>query len=101
MLIYNVTSKVSWEVLEDWVEWMLREHMAEVMETGLFSKHQLVRLQDVDDDDGATFAVQYYIDSRENYDAYKRVFAPVLAAKVIARWSDRVLSFSTLMEVIN
>jgi hypothetical protein len=101
MLIYNVTSKVSWQVQDAWIEWMVSEHIREILATGLFVRYQLVRLQDVDDIDGPTFAVQYYIDNRENYDLYIRQFAPALRDKAINRWGENVISFRTLMEVIN
>jgi uncharacterized protein DUF4286 len=101
MLIYNITSKISWPVHEEWVNWMLKEHIIEVLETGLILKYQLVRLHDVDDIDGPTFAVQYYLESREHYDLYIDEFAPGLTQKVRDRWGDDVLSFRTLMEVIN
>ncbi|RYG02973.1 MAG: DUF4286 family protein [Chitinophagaceae bacterium] len=101
MLIYNVTSKVNWNVQQEWLDWMINIHVPEVIATGLFSKHQLVRLQEVDDIDGPTFAVQYYLDSKENYEQYITRFAPVLRAKAVAEWGDNVISFRTLMEVIN
>jgi hypothetical protein len=101
MLIYNITSKVAWPVQEQWIEWMMMEHMVEVLETGLILKYQLVRLQEVDDVDGPTFAVQYYIEGRPQYELYIQKFAPGLRQKMIDRWGDQVISFRTLMEVIN
>ena len=101
MFIYNVTSKVSWEVQEKWIKWMQSEHIAEILETGLFLKYQLVRLQDVDDIDGPTYAVQYYLDNKEDYDQYIRQYARILREKGNAKWGDQVISFRTLMEVIN
>ncbi len=101
MYIYNVTTKVSWEMHESWVEWMIAEHIPEILQTGYFSRHQLVRLQDVDDIDGPTYAVQYYLESKASYNAYISGFAPGLRQKSISKWGDHVISFRTLMEVIN
>ena len=101
MLIYNVTSKVSWQIQDKWIDWMLTEHIVEILETGLFLKYQLVLLKDVDDAEGPTFAVQYYLDNQENYDRYIQHFAPQLREKVRNRWGDHEISFGTLMEVIN
>ncbi|RYE40145.1 MAG: DUF4286 family protein [Sphingobacteriales bacterium] len=101
MFIYNVTSKVSWQIQEQWLNWMLTEHIVEILETGMFLKYQLVRLQDVEDLDGPTFAVQYYLDTRENYDRYVARFASGFSEKSIKLWGDQVISFRTLMEVIN
>jgi hypothetical protein len=101
MLIYNVTSKVSWEAEDKWIEWMVTEQIREILDTGLFLKYQLVRLLDVEDMDGPTYAVQYYLDNKEDYDRYIRQFAPGIREKAINRWGNHVISFRTLMEVIN
>jgi hypothetical protein len=101
MFIYNVTSKVSWEIHDEWVEWMLSVHIIEVLETGLFVKYQLVRLHDVDESEGPTYAVQYYLEDRSQYDRYISEFASTLSRKVSIRWGDHIISFRTLMEVIN
>src|SRR4051812_17920532 len=100
MLIYNVTSKVSWQMNEAWLEWMKAEHIPDNLDTGLFVRHQFVRLQEVDDIDGLTFAVQYYLKDRESYDQYISQFAAHLRLKAIDRWGEHVISFRTLMEVI-
>ncbi len=101
MFIYNVTTKVSWEVHERWLEWMISEHIPEILQTGYFTRYQLVRLQEVDDIDGPTYAVQYYIDTKATYNAYITTAAPALRQKSISKWGDHVIAFRTLMEVIN
>jgi len=101
MFIYNITSKVSWQIQDKWVKWMLAEHISAILETGLFQKYQLVRLQDVDDIDGPTFAVQYYLDSKKNYDHYIQQHAAFFRQQAAAKWGEEVISFQTLMEVIN
>jgi Domain of unknown function (DUF4286) len=101
MFIYNVTSKVSWQIHESWLEWLIGEHIPEVLLTGCFARYQLVRLQEVDDIDGPTYAVQYYLENRKMYDDYIRDFAAVLRDKSIRQWGDSVIAFRTLMEVIN
>ncbi len=101
MFIYNVTTKVSWQIHEEWLTWLVEEHIPEVLLTGCFLRYQLVRLQEVDDVEGPTYAVQYYLETREMYDNYIRDFAAVLRDRSIRQWGNRVIAFRTLMEVIN
>jgi hypothetical protein len=101
MYIYNVTSKVSWQIHDEWLQWMIGEHIPEMLTTGLFIKHQLVRLQDVDEIEGPTYAVQYYLQNKEFYNRYIIEKAALLREKSMARWGDDVIAFRTLMEVIN
>ena len=101
MLIYNITSKVSWYVHDEWLRWMIATYIPRVMKTGLFVNYQLVKLLDTDEIEGPTYAVQYYIDNRDLYDEFVQVFADGLRDNGIALWGDQVIAFRTLMEVIN
>lgn len=101
MIIYNVTIKVDWSIEEDWLQWMQDIYIPGILGTGYFEKHQLVRLLGVDETDGPTYAVQYYSGSIDSYDEYARKFAPGFSRQLIARWGDKCLAFSTLMQVVN
>lgn len=101
MYIYNVTTLVPPEIHEAWLKWMKAEHIPDVIATGLFSHHRLLRLRDTDESDGVTYAVQYFCSSREAYDLYLAKYASVLRLEARKKWSDSVVSFRTLMEVIN
>jgi Mn-containing catalase len=101
MLIYNVTTKVSHGINEAWLQWMKEEHIPKILATGMFTHHRMVRVLETDDSEGATYAVQYFCNSWEQYADYIKHFAPDLRQKVIERWGDQIVSFRTLMEVIN
>lgn len=100
MLIYNVTIKVDWAIAEDWLKWMQEEHMPEVMETGCFERQQLVRLLQVDEAEGPTYAAQYFASTLSKYDDYLAHHAPALRQKTIDKWGDGFIAFRTLMQVV-
>jgi hypothetical protein len=101
MIIYNVTTQVNWAIQEAWLKWMKEEHIDRVMATGCFTDHRIVKLLEVDDSDGPTFAVQYHCQSPEQYQQYVRLHAPALRQKSLAKWGDQFISFRSLMEVVN
>jgi len=101
MLIYNVTTSVSHAVHESWLQWMLDEHLPEVLGTGCFEKHQLVRLLDVDEADGPTYAIQYYALSLARYNQYQELYGNAFRKKISDRWGNNITSFKTLMEIVN
>lgn len=101
MYIYNVTSLVASEIHEDWLKWMKESHIPRVIATGLFSHHRILRLRDTDESEGVTYAMQYFCSSREAYDLYQAKYSPALRDEVREKWSEGVVSFRTLMEVIN
>jgi hypothetical protein len=101
MFIYNVTTKIDWSIQEAWLRWMQDIHIPEVLGTGCFEKHQLVRLLDTDEAEGPTYAIQYYAVSRAQYRRYMELYAPAQRQAGIEKWGNRMISFHSLMEVVN
>jgi len=100
MIIYNVTIKVDQTIAGDWLQWMLNEHIPEVMQTGCFTENKVVRLLEVDDTEGPTYAVQYFAESKALYNQYILKFAPLLRDKSYQKWGDRFIAFRSVMEVV-
>jgi hypothetical protein len=101
MFIYNVTTKVDWSIHDAWVAWMQDVHIPEVTGTGCFEKHQFVRVLDIDEADGATYAAQYYAANMAKYNHYVNAYAPALKKKVLEKWGQHALSFRSLMEIVD
>jgi len=101
MIIYNVTIKVDWTIAEDWSKWMTEIHIPQVMSTGCFEKHQFVRLLQVDETDGPTYAAQYYAPALSKYDEYLQHHEARFRREVANKWGEKYIDFSTLMQVID
>jgi len=101
MIIYNVTTKVAWPVHEAWVQWMRDIHIPEVIGTGCFEKHQFVRLLETDEEDGPTYAVQYYAGSMAKYEEYLQLYRPSLRQQILAKWGSHTIGFSSLMQIVD
>lgn len=100
-IIYNVTTKVLHEVCEEWLVWMKEEHIPRMIATGCFFKAVILKLKSVEDGDGPTYAVQYHALNEEDYEKYLADFATGLRADALARWRDQIISFRTVLEVVN
>ena len=101
MLIYNVTVQVYKEIATPWLQWLVNEHIPQVLRTGCFSHYQLVKLLDVDESEAITYAIQYYADSRELIDRYLNEHADELRQSGLEKWGDGYIAFRTIMEVIS
>lgn len=98
-VIYNVTVGVSEPRAEEWLEWMRREHIPEVMKTGLFLKALLVRV--LGHEQGSkTYAVQYHCQSMAQFERYENECAPGLQAKSAERFGEDAQAFRTLLEIV-
>jgi hypothetical protein len=70
------------------------------MKTGMFTHHRILRLLDVDETEGPTYAFQYFASSKERYDHYISQFSPELRNKTYEKWGDQFIAFRSLMEVV-
>ena len=100
MILYNVTSSVDPEVAEEWEAFMRDEHMPDVMSTGFFIKSQFLRLLN-EENNGFTYAAQYYCTSLEQLEAYHETVAPGLRADIETRFPGQYVSFQTVLEVLD
>jgi len=99
-IIYNVTTKVEPTIADAWLQWLLNEHIPSVMKTNCFFDYKVVRLLDVDDSEGPTYAIQYVAESKADYNRYIELYASQLSKRSFEKWSDRCISFASVMEVV-
>jgi len=88
-------------VHEVWLAWMLDEHIPSILGTGCFIRHQVVRLLETDETDGPVYAVQYYIESKAQYNTFIDVYQAAFKNLEQQQWGDRIFSFTSLMQVVN
>jgi hypothetical protein len=99
MILYNVTSSLDPAIADEWVNYMRDHHMADVVGTGCFVRSQLLRLLN-EEDDGVTYAAQYYAISLDQLEAYQQHFAPELRAEMDRKFAGKYHSFRTVLEVV-
>lgn len=100
MYIYNVTIQVTWAIHESWLQWMTDVHMPELLQTGCFTNSRLLRLVEVDETDGPTYAAQYTAESKALYNRYITQFAEALRKKSYDKWGDQFIAFRSVMQQV-
>lgn len=99
MIIYNVTCNVDPSMADEWLQWMLGEHIPEVMGTGCFVEFKVMKLlTQAQDDVGVNYAIQYTSESLEDYERYQEEFGPSLRQKTFERYGESVTAFRSLLE---
>lgn len=100
MFIYNVTIKVAHAIEKDWIQWMLEEHLKDMLATGKFLSYQFNKLLDHDDEEGVTYIVQYKCSDKAAYESYIEENSEHLRAKGYEKFGNQFIAFRTIMEVI-
>ena len=97
MIVYNITCKIRWNILEGWLAWQLEQQIPATIATGLFSDYRLYRLLDQDEEEGPTFVIQYFAASEEQYRQFITEFAPAMQQAGWGKWGDSFIAFRTVM----
>lgn len=100
-LIYNVTTKVDESVAADWLVWMKNEHIPDLVATGCFTDALILQVTEIDDSEGPTYAVQYSSPGRALYNQYIEEYSELMRKKAEARWGGKIISFRTVLRVVN
>jgi hypothetical protein len=101
MILYNVTVNIDSDVEEDWIVWMKETHIPEVMETGFFSEHRLMKmLSESQEETGSTYAIQYMADNLDQLETYLNTAAPKLQKASIIRYGTKMAAFRTVLEEV-
>jgi hypothetical protein len=101
MIVYNITCKVRWDILETWLAWQLEEQIPAMLATGLFDNHLLYRLLEQDEQEGPTFIIQLFTTSEERYRQFMAQFADDLQRAGWDKWGNGFIAFRTLMQLIS
>ncbi len=101
MFVYNVTTNAHASIAADWLSWLKEEHIPDIINTGCFTHATILRLLEVDETDGPTYAVQYHAESKAQYNRYITSFADEMRKKALHKWGDKVIAFRSIMEVVH
>lgn len=101
MIIYNVTINIDNAVHDEWLKWMTSEHIPQVLATGKFISATLSKVLVEDDNESKTYSTQYRCSSRELLNSYYNEHAEPLRREALKRFSDKLLSFRTELEIID
>jgi len=100
MIVYNITCKVLWEILDGWLAWELGEQIHATLATGLFDGYRIYRLMDQEEEEGPTFVIQFLTSNLERYNRYLSDHETGLRQAGWEKWGNGYIAFRTLMESI-
>jgi hypothetical protein len=100
MILYNVTVNIEKEAEDDWVIWMKKTHIPDVLATGMFSENRFYKILHDSEDGSVNYSVQYFTDSMEKVMEYQNNFAPKLQEDIKLKFQDKFVIFRTLLETV-
>tara|TARA_B100000902_G_C27187625_1_gene852179 strand:- start:474 stop:776 length:303 start_codon:yes stop_codon:yes gene_type:complete len=84
MILYSVTIIITDSITEKWELWMKREHIPDVMATGLFKSYNFLKDLNLHN----KYIIQYELESIQDYLKYKKRFALKLQTQHSEKFSN-------------
>lgn len=97
MILYNVTVAVDYAIHDEWLTWMTKEHIPEVLATGKFVDFKMYKVL-LEEDGGLTYSIQYFAESLSQIQLYLAQNAHELQAKHREKFADQTVAFRTVLE---
>jgi hypothetical protein len=99
MIIYSVTITIQAGIESEWVDWMNRVHVPDVLRTGCFLECRTYKVLGVEGDE-LTYVLQYRCRSLEEYHRYRDNFASALQKEHTDRFTGKFRGSRQLLEEI-
>ena len=99
MTIYAVTITVLPDIEAEWLDWMKRVHVPDVLRTGCFLECHIYKVSDADGDD-RSYVLQYHCRSPEEYQRYRENFAPALQQEHSDKFTGRFRASRQLLKEV-
>ena len=99
MIIYSVTITIQASIETEWVDWMNKVHVPDVLRTGCFSECRIYKVLGSESDE-PIYVMQYYCRSVGEYHRYRDNFAPALQKEHTDRFTGRFRGSRQLLEEV-
>ncbi|MDG3582467.1 DUF4286 family protein [Galbibacter pacificus] len=101
MYIYNVTVNIEEQVHNEWLDWMQKELIPDMLATGKFTSAKIIKVLVEEEMGGITYSVQYFTKDRETLQRYYIEDAQDLRNKALQKFADKFVAYRTELEIVS
>lgn len=99
MIIYSVTVTIELAIEREWLDWMRRTHVPDVLRTGCFTGATIYKMFEATTDE-QTYVIQYQCSAMAEYHRYRDDFAAVVQKEHSDRFSGRFRASRQILEEV-
>jgi hypothetical protein len=99
MIIYAVTITIEAAIAAEWLDWMRRVHVPDVLRTGCFTEAHIYKVLSPSSAE-PTYLIQYQCSSMEDYERYRDNFAAGLQKEHSDRFGGRFRASRQILEEV-
>ena len=101
MIIYKVIIDIDKKIKKDWLTWMEKEHIPEIMALNIFNKSKIYNIINPEKKKFASYCIEYYCSSMEKYNEYKTKFSKKLQEKHTQKYKDKFTGKRLILSLQN
>ena len=99
MIIYSVAVTIGAAIEREWLDWMRRLHVRDVLRTGCFTGASIYKIIEPMSDE-QTYVIQYQCSAMAEYQRYRDHFAAALQKENSDRFSARFRASRQILEEV-
>ena len=99
MIVYSVTISIEASIESEWVDWMNKVHVPDVLQTGCFLECRFYKVLGSEGDE-LTYVLQYRCRSLEEYHRYRDNFAAALQKEHTDRFAGKFRGSRQVLEEV-
>jgi len=99
MIIYSVTVTIEAAIEREWLDWMRRVHVPDVLRTGCFTRAAIYKMFEPTSDE-QTYVMQYQCSAMAEYQRYRDHFAAAVQKEHSDRFSGRFRASRQILEEV-
>lgn len=100
MFIYSVTVSINKEIEKEWLEWMIKKHIPDVLSTGCFTGYKMYQVYSAMSEDLCTYNIQYLFNNVEDLERYQKQYAPQLQREHKEKFEGKFVATRTVLREI-
>ncbi len=98
MFVYQVQVTIDQNIKHEWIEWMIEEHIPNVLKTGLFINAFF--FEALDNPESNSFIVQYHTKSIRDLNDYKEKFSTHLQKEHSDKFMNKFKAFRSVFKLL-
>ena len=88
MIAYIINIGIKKTIEKDWIMWMKKEHIPEIMELKIFTKSEIWKIKNTDSKYNY-YCIKYYTNSLDSYKLYKEKYAQKIQEKHSIKYKNQ------------
>tara|TARA_B100001758_G_C18330180_1_gene568348 strand:+ start:682 stop:993 length:312 start_codon:yes stop_codon:yes gene_type:complete len=81
MVIYKVIIHIQKNIEKEWISWMKKEHIPEIMALNIFKNSKLFKILNVRNLNFKSYCIEYHCESIDDYNNYQKNHAKKIQKK--------------------